>query len=75
MALPRRLRKVIGGAALLVFIPLYASLAVQIAVVNVPEQAILAQTIYFAIAGLLWIVPAGLIIRWMLKPRPGDPLE
>ena len=75
MALPRRLRKAIGAAALLVFIPLYASLAVQIAIVHVPEQAIVAQTVYFALAGLLWIIPAGLIIRWMLKPRPGDPAE
>jgi len=75
MALPRRLRKAIGAAALLVFIPLYASLAVQVAIVHIPEQAIVAQTIYFAFAGLLWIIPAGLIIRWMLKPRPGDPAE
>ncbi len=73
MAMPRRLRKAIGAAALLVFIPLYASLAVQIAIVHVPQEAVVAQTIYFAVAGLLWIFPAGLIIRWMLKPRPGDP--
>jgi hypothetical protein len=74
MAMPVKLRKAIGAAALLVFIPLYASLAVQIAIVHVPQDAIVAQTIYFAIAGLLWIIPAGLIIRWMLKPRPGDPV-
>lgn len=54
---------------LLVFIPLYALLAVRIAVAHVPEDAILAQTVYFAIAGLVWIVPAGLIIRWMLRPE------
>ena len=53
---------------LLVFIPVYALLAVRVAVAHVPEGAILAQTVYFAIAGLIWIVPAGAIIRWMLKP-------
>ena len=58
-----------GTALLLFFIPLYALLAVRVAVAHVPEGAILAQTIYFAIAGLLWIVPAGLLIRWMLKPE------
>lgn len=75
MAMPRKLRKAIGAAMLLVFIPLYASLAVQIAIVHVPQDAIVTQTIYFAIAGLLWIIPAGVIIRWMLKPRPGDPAD
>jgi hypothetical protein len=54
---------------LLFFIPVYALLAVRIAVAHVPEGAILVQTIYFAIAGLVWIVPAGLIIRWMLRPQ------
>ncbi|HVY20042.1 MAG TPA: DUF2842 domain-containing protein [Bauldia sp.] len=62
-----------GTALLLFFIPLYALLAVRIAVAHVPEGAILAQTVYFAIAGLAWIFPAGLIIRWMLRPDPGAP--
>ncbi len=53
---------------MLFLIPLYALLAVRVAVAHVPEGAILVQTIYFAIAGLIWIVPAGLLIRWMLKP-------
>ena len=54
---------------LLVFIPIYALLAVRIAVAHVPEDAILAQTIYFTIAGLAWVIPAGAIIRWMQKPE------
>ena len=68
MALPQKARKFAGTAMLLVFIPVYALLAVRVAVAHVPEGAILAQTVYFAIAGLIWIVPAGAIIRWMLKP-------
>jgi len=71
MPLPKKVRRPLGAAMLLVFIPLYALIAVQIAVVNIPEGATLVQTVYFAIAGLLWIFPAGLIIRWMLKPAPG----
>ena len=55
---------------LLVFIPVYALLAVQVAVAHVPQGSILMQTVFFAIAGLIWIVPAGLIIRWMLRPPP-----
>ncbi|MEJ0013036.1 MAG: DUF2842 domain-containing protein [Bauldia sp.] len=69
MALPKKPRRILGTALLLIFIPAYALLAVRIAVAHVPEDAILLQTIYFAIAGLVWIVPAGLIIRWMLRPE------
>lgn len=68
MALPRKIRKLIGAVALLIFIPVYAMLAVRIAVAHIGQDEILAQTVYFAIAGLIWVIPAGLIIRWMLKP-------
>ena len=68
MALPLKARKIAGTAMLLVFIPVYALLAVRVAVAHVPQGSILAQTVFFAIAGLIWIVPAGLIIRWMLRP-------
>jgi site-specific recombinase len=53
---------------LLVFIPLYALLAVRVAAAHFTESDTLAVTLYFAVAGLVWIFPAGLIIRWMQKP-------
>jgi uncharacterized membrane protein len=28
-----------------------------------------AQLAYFLIAGLLWVLPAGLLIRWMQRPE------
>jgi len=28
--------------------------------------------IYFAIAGMLWAVPAGMIIKWMVRPREDE---
>ncbi len=31
--------------------------------------AIWLLLIYFAIAGLLWAIPAGIVIKWMLKPE------
>jgi Protein of unknown function (DUF2842) len=70
MAMPRKARKVAGAVMLLIFIPIYAMLAVRVAVAHIPEGAILVQTVYFAIAGLIWVLPAGAIIRWMLKPAP-----
>ena len=27
-----------------------------------------AQFAYFLVAGLLWVLPAGLLIRWMQRP-------
>jgi hypothetical protein len=64
-----RIRKLIGATMLLVFIPAYAIVAVTIAVARLPETSVLTHTLYFAVAGLLWVIPAGLIIRWMLRPR------
>jgi hypothetical protein len=69
MALPRKVRKITGAALLLVFIPIYALLAVRVAVAHIAQDDILASTVYFAIAGLLWVIPAGLIIRWMQRPE------
>ncbi len=65
-----RIRKLIGAILLLVFIPAYAIVVVTIAVAQLAESSVLVTTIYFAITGLLWIVPAGFIIRWMQKPQP-----
>lgn len=65
-----RVRKLIGAVLLLVFIPAYAIVTVTVAVARLPGTSILTHTLFFAITGLLWVIPAGLIIRWMLRPRP-----
>jgi hypothetical protein len=65
-----RIRKLIGAIALLAFIPAYAIVVVAVAVARLPGTSILTHTLFFAIAGLLWVIPAGLVIRWMLRPRP-----
>lgn len=66
--MPTRLRKILAATALLIFIPIYALFAMTIAAAHLPETSVLVQTIYFAIAGLLWIFPARLIIAWMQRP-------
>ena len=65
--MPRKARQLIGATALLLFIPLYALTAMLIAGAQIRGASVLVQTIYFAIAGLLWIVPAGAIIAWMQR--------
>ena len=58
----QRLRKLIGTALLAVFVPFYALTAMSIAGARLPGTTVVVQTLFFAIAGLLWVVPAGLII-------------
>lgn len=70
----QRIRKLIGAAALTVFVPFYAMVAMTIAAAKLPGTSTLTQTIFYAVAGLLWVIPAGALIAWMQKPdRPRSP--
>ncbi len=71
--MPRRIRKLIGAAFLAVFVPFYALFAMSVAGARLPQTSILTQTIFYAIAGLLWVIPAGLVITWMQRPDRVDP--
>ena len=53
---------------LVVFVPAYALFAMSVASHRLAGTSILVQTIFFAIAGLIWVVPAGAIIAWMQRP-------
>ena len=64
-----KLRKLTGTLALIVLIVIYSLTAMTIAAVKLPGTSGLVQLIYFVVAGLLWVLPAGLIIWWMAKPR------
>ncbi len=72
----QRTRKLIGTAFLVVFVPFYALVAMTIAAARLPGTSALTQTLFFAIGGLLWVIPAGVVIYWMQRPprepeRPG----
>jgi len=65
----QRQRKFLGTIALLVLIAVYAAIAVGVAIVlQVQNASKLAELIYYVVAGLLWVLPAGLLISWMQKP-------
>jgi hypothetical protein len=67
-----RTRKLIGTALLVAFVPVYALFVVVIAGMVLPGTSTLAQTLFFLVTGLLWVLPAGVIITWMVRPRnPG----
>lgn len=63
-----RTRKLIGTVVLLVFLGAYAWAAVIIAAGRITLAPHWVQLLYFALAGLLWVIPAGLLIRWMQRP-------
>ena len=66
--MPARIRKLIGTIVLLVFLALYAWMAGVIGAGRITLGPSWAQFAYFIIAGLAWVVPAGLLIRWMQRP-------
>lgn len=64
-----KLRKLTGTLALIALVVVYSLSAMTIAAFKLPGTSGLVQLIYFVVAGLLWVLPAGLIIWWMAKPR------
>lgn len=69
-----RTRKLIGTVVLLVFLTAYAFLALAVAVVlQVNEASKLAELGFYAVAGLLWVLPAAAIVSWMGRPDRPSP--
>jgi len=65
----QRKRKFIGTILLFALIAVYALLAVAAAIVlQVQTANKLVELIYYVVAGLLWVLPASLLISWMQKP-------
>ncbi len=63
-----RTRKLIGTVLLLVFLAVYAFLAMLVAVVIQVNGSKLAELLFYVVGGLAWVVPAALLVRWMQKP-------
>lgn len=63
----RRTRTLVGTALLAVFLVVYALAAMAAAVMLQVIDNRWVEVAYYALAGLLWIFPAGLLIRWMSK--------
>ena len=58
-------RKFIGMVLLVVFVVVYALTAMVIGDLTLLQSSNLVRFIYFGIAGLAWVIPAGAIIWWM----------
>ena len=65
----QRQRKLAGTVGMLLLVTVYALLALAVAVVlQVREANRFVEMIYYVVAGLLWVLPAGVLIKWMQKP-------
>jgi hypothetical protein len=70
-ALPLRLKKLIGTVVLVALVIVYALVATTVAAARLGESSPLVHLAFFFFTGILWIVPAMGIIKWlMLPPRP-----
>lgn len=58
-------RKFFGMVVLVIFVVVYAFLAMVIGDMTLQESSNLVRFTYFAVAGLAWVIPAGAIIWWM----------
>ena len=61
-----RTRKLVGGVIMILFVIVYALLAMALAQARVVQQSgTLVQTVIYAALGLSWILPLLPLIRWM----------
>lgn len=65
----QRTRKFIGTILLILLITVYSLFALGIAgILQIRGVNVFVEFAYYVIAGLLWVFPAGLLIKWMAKP-------
>ncbi len=62
-----RTKKLIGTILILVWLPVYALLASGLAVLILPRASGVVAFLFYAIAGMLWAVPVGLMFPWMFR--------
>lgn len=60
-------KKLIGTILILIWVPIYALIAMRIAVSVLPGANPVVELLYYAIAGTAWIIPIGLLIPWMTR--------
>ncbi|AZO58077.1 MULTISPECIES: DUF2842 domain-containing protein [unclassified Mesorhizobium] len=68
--MPIRLKKLIGTILLVALVVIYALIASAIAVTRLAEYGSLAHFLFFLLSGLLWVLPAMGIIKWLILEPP-----
>jgi Protein of unknown function (DUF2842) len=63
--MPLRLRKLIGGVALIVLVVTWALVAMALAQTPAIRGNGALEVIYYVVAGLGWVLPGMLLVKWM----------
>lgn len=63
-----RLRSLIGTFLLVLLVIVYAIVATIVAVAQLAESGPLVHLAYFFFSGMVWVVPAMFIVKWMVRP-------
>ena len=71
--MPIRIRKLVGGIALIVLVVGWALLAMALAQLPVIKANAIVEAIYYVVAGLGWVLPAMPLIKWMVRDKERRP--
>jgi hypothetical protein len=64
-------KKLIGVIVILLWLPVYAVIAMRLGVTILPGANKFVELLYYVVAGTAWILPIGLMLPWMSRePRP-----
>jgi hypothetical protein len=63
-----RQRKLVGTVALIALVSFWALFAMSLVYGRVGALPVYGQTLVYLALGLVWVLPAGLLIRWMQRP-------
>jgi len=66
-----RTRKLIGTVGLLVLVTIWALLAMGVAQFALRAQSGVVVFLFYAVAGIGWVLPAMPLISWMSRPDAG----
>ena len=66
------LKRLFGTILLVTFVIVYAFIAMVIGDMTLQQSSTLVRFTYYAIAGLIWVVPAGALITWMYREPKGE---
>jgi hypothetical protein len=63
-----RTRKLIGAFALIILVTVWSLVAMTLAQSALTDINGFVATIYYVVAGLGWVLPAMVLVKWMGRP-------
>jgi len=65
-----RLKKLVGTAIFVAGSASYFFFAITVALARLPGTPMSTQLLFYLVTTLIWLVFAGILVRWMQKPVP-----